>query len=455
MFDPAIVGENNNTTISYTYETAIEYTREIIPFDPPEFSDTTFISLIYNDDVDTLSLPFNFVFFGNSYDVIYPASNGYISFGAPHDTWYITIPDPGGINNLLALAGYDLNPSVGGSIYYSVSGTTPYRQLQLRYEDVPVTAGPTHTIDVTTILYESTNIIDIYVDKLPEVGGFGFVQGISNEDGSQYYYTKILGTPVWFIGANDTAFRFIPTLCPRTIFDTIHVVGDISENVLGNDSLFCFGDSIMLAPDTTSSYFLWNTGDTTQIITVNEEGYYSIEMEYIPGCKLFDTIFVEEIDSIVLSVSSTPTDTDINTGSASVDIVSGGLPPFTYLWSTGDTTSIIENLSSGIYGITVIDSFGCSVHASVIVDEKVSINNTGFNDFIQIFPNPAEDYFIVELNDQTNDVILELMTLEGEIIHSEIINSTSQISTSDFARGVYFIIFKMQDGIYISKLILN
>lgn len=122
--------------------------------------------------------------------MLYPASNGYIAFGAPHDTWYINIPDVGGINNLLALAGYDLDPTTGGSIYYSVEGTAPYRQLQLRYDDVTLAISPDHFIDVTTVLYESTNIIDLYVDKLPEVGAFGFVQGISNEDGSQYYYTK-------------------------------------------------------------------------------------------------------------------------------------------------------------------------------------------------------------------------------------------------------------------------
>lgn len=70
IFDPAIVGEGNSSVVAYTYQTAIDYTREIIPFDPPAFTDSISISLIYNDDVDTLLLPFDFVFFSNSYDVI-------------------------------------------------------------------------------------------------------------------------------------------------------------------------------------------------------------------------------------------------------------------------------------------------------------------------------------------------------------------------------------------------
>ena len=437
IFDPAIVGEGNSSVVAYTYQTAIDYTREIIPFDPPAFTDSISISLIYNDDVDTLLLPFDFVFFSNSYDVMYPASNGYIAFGAPHDTWYINIPDVGGINNLLALAGYDLDPTTGGSIYYSVEGTAPYRQLQLRYDDVTLAISPDHFIDVTTVLYESTNIIDLYVDKLPEVGAFGFVQGISNEDGSQYYYTKTTGTQVWFIGANDTAFRFTPTLCPRTIFDTIQVVGDITQNVLGNDTVFCFGESVELLSNTVSSYYLWNTDDTTQSITVNDEGYYTIELEYLSGCRILDTIFAEEIDSILLNITSTPCSIGETNGTATVEIFTGGLPPFTYFWSTGEETQTIENLSPGFYTVTVIDSLGCFVTDNVEVTFEIGVENFITNS-INIYPNPAEGYFIIDVGNTFLNAPIELINIEGKIVYNSILKTNStEMKIADFARGIY------------------
>ncbi|MCB0666571.1 MAG: T9SS type A sorting domain-containing protein [Saprospiraceae bacterium] len=37
---------------------------------------------------------------------------------------------------------------------------------------------------------------------------------------------------------------------------------------------------------------------------------------------------------------------------------SGANPPYSYLWSTGDTTSIIENLNAGAYSLTLIDGIG-------------------------------------------------------------------------------------------------
>ena len=57
-------------------------------------------------------------------------------------------------------------------------------------------------------------------------------------------------------------------------------------------------------------------------------------------------------------------------------IVSGGEAPYTYNWSSGDTTSEITGLGSGWYNVTVTDSRGCQVEDSVEVlgFEPISVN---------------------------------------------------------------------------------
>jgi len=47
-----------------------------------------------------------------------------------------------------------------------------------------------------------------------------------------------------------------------------------------------------------------------------------------------------------------------NDGTASVN-VSGGVPPYTYYWSNGGTSSTINNLAPGNYNVTIFDSNGC------------------------------------------------------------------------------------------------
>ncbi|GGG54224.1 DUF7507 domain-containing protein [Bizionia arctica] len=83
----------------------------------------------------------------------------------------------------------------------------------------------------------------------------------------------------------------------------------------------------------------------------------------------------------------------LSDGSLSVT-VSGGTPPYTYLWSPGgETTNAISNLSPGTYFVTVTDDIGCESTAEFIVytdgvqypvpcntEQPVAITATGFTD---------------------------------------------------------------------------
>ena len=55
-------------------------------------------------------------------------------------------------------------------------------------------------------------------------------------------------------------------------------------------------------------------------------------------------------------------------------IVVNGTVPATYLWSTGDTTASLSNLSSGIYTVTVTDTNNCSSVDSIIITEPSNIS---------------------------------------------------------------------------------
>src|SRR5678816_3974763 len=47
--------------------------------------------------------------------------------------------------------------------------------------------------------------------------------------------------------------------------------------------------------------------------------------------------------------------------------IGGGIPPYTYLWSTGDTTLNIDNIPAGTYTLTVHDFVGDSAVASLVI----------------------------------------------------------------------------------------
>ncbi len=57
-----------------------------------------------------------------------------------------------------------------------------------------------------------------------------------------------------------------------------------------------------------------------------------------------------------------------------------GQPPYTYLWSTGDTTSIVEGLSAGFYQVIVTDNTLATDTLDLIIEEPPAIE-ISFNQF--------------------------------------------------------------------------
>ena len=46
----------------------------------------------------------------------------------------------------------------------------------------------------------------------------------------------------------------------------------------------------------------------------------------------------------------------------------GGIPNYSYLWSTFDTTKVIDSVSKGWYYVSITDSENCFVSDSIFID---------------------------------------------------------------------------------------
>ena len=83
------------------------------------------------------------------------------------------------------------------------------------------------------------------------------------------------------------------------------------------------------------------------------------------GDLALDDISVDPCLNIHTAVTNVTT-CGVSDGSISVSI-SGGTPPYSYLWNTGATTSSLSNLSEGTYQLTVTDD-GCTQSLSVNIN---------------------------------------------------------------------------------------
>ena len=117
---------------------------------------------------------------------------------------------------------------------------------------------------------------------------------------------------------------------------------------------------------------------STEDISSLDPGQYDLVVTDQDGCTSAET-FIVGLNSY--TTSENVTDISCN-GFADgiIDLtVSGGLPPFTFLWSNGANTEDITNLSSGNYSVTITDFGGCGTTINgLIVNEPTPLNNQGY-----------------------------------------------------------------------------
>jgi hypothetical protein len=152
-FGSTITGSVSGSVIeNYVYDDQISYSWT-------DATSGTRLSL--SDDSSALiSIGFDFVFYGSTYNTVRVSSNGYLTFGT-YGTVYsnAAIPSSTVPNNLIAPFWDDLNPSVGGYVYYLLGGTSPNRQLTVEWLNIPHYLYSTGAISFEATLYEGSNKI--------------------------------------------------------------------------------------------------------------------------------------------------------------------------------------------------------------------------------------------------------------------------------------------------------
>jgi len=119
--------------------------------------------------------------------------------------------------------------------------------------------------------------------------------------------------------------------------------------------------------------YLWNTNSQDSSISGLAAGSYYITVTDHNQCQAFDTAMVNYSSSLVTNlVHKDATCYGSADGSASVSPVTG-TPPFSYLWSTGATDSVVNNLAATGYYVTVSDGNHCAGIDSFTIGQPAPI----------------------------------------------------------------------------------
>ncbi len=154
-------------------------------------------------------------------------------------------------------------------------------------------------------------------------------------------------------------------------FNTTYTV----TNVLCNGG--STGSATITANGGATPYtYLWSTGATTSVITGQTAGVKTVTVTDANGCTTSNTLTI--IEPTALATATAVTNVLCfggSTGSATIT-ASGGSSPYSYLWSTAATTSVITSQTAGVKTVTVTDANGCTATNSVTITQPATALST-------------------------------------------------------------------------------
>lgn len=141
------------------------------------------------------------------------------------------------------------------------------------------------------------------------------------------------------------------------------------------NNVSCFGGSngsasVAVAGGTPSYAYLWNNSQTDSSILGLTAGNYTVIITDTNGCVTTASISITQPPTALSTITSQSNLSCFgdNNGSASI-AASGGVPPYTYLWSNGQTIASITGLTVGNYSVTTTDANGCITNSTISITE--------------------------------------------------------------------------------------
>ncbi|TKC01081.1 hypothetical protein FA046_05225, partial [Pedobacter cryophilus] len=135
----------------------------------------------------------------------------------------------------------------------------------------------------------------------------------------------------------------------------------------------CYGEAtgginVTLTGGTAPYTFEWNNGAITEDLNNVTAGNYSVTVTDSNGCLGFASLSITQPAAALTLTETHINNTCFAANAGSIDLsVSGGVSPYLYSWSSGQTIQDIASLAPGNYTVTVTDANSCTSTKTITI----------------------------------------------------------------------------------------
>jgi len=181
---------------------------------------------------------------------------------------------------------------------------------------------------------------------------------------------------VYFVNITDTFG------CVTTQSFTITEPSLLTGSITAQTNVSCNGGnngSITITASGGSPNYTYDIGSGPQFSGIFSSliaGNYTITITDSNICSTSVSVTITEPTAIVNSMISSSVSCFGASDGSVTSTQSGGSPPYSYLWSSGDTTQSILSVSGGTYTLTITDANSCMLIDSISVIEPTILQPT-------------------------------------------------------------------------------
>ncbi len=241
-----------------------------------------------------------------------------------------------------------------------------------------------------------------------------------------------------------------------TVTVTVNEVPSLAVNA--SSTSICEGQSTTISANGADNY-LWSpasdlSSTVSSVVTANPGSTTTYTVVGSNNCG-------SDTQDITIVVNPIPAQPIVSQSGNTLSVVlqAGESAEWFYVGSSIGIGSSITITTSGTYEVIVTNSFGCQSNTiSTYNVSEASISELSSLTSIEVYPNPTNGKFNVELSAKQNFEIYLTDLIGRQLSPSVLLNSGEHVvpfDVSDYSKGVYLIVFKTDNESFSTRILIQ